>query len=452
MTVYTDEVNIYNTDAIAQGIENAGAANAMVTAVGTDGVKVHPAGQSGSGIVDYTLVDANGVKLYKGGVSVASFGDSATIGKANGPRTVIQSSGVDFYGASDGSVNLAHIGYGEGAATTGTATRPYFTFGTRAANSANGNYSVAEGYNITASAAYSHAEGYASVARGMYSHAQNRGTIALTSSQTVMGKYNEAETETDTFTGDGSTTVFTLSKPIRGMVALTIDGALYPSGYTWAYIEGDNKVSFATKSAPPAGASISIEYVTNNYALIIGNGTSDTSRSNAAELQWNGTLRLHVSGTFKSNTENGIMLEDDTGHGRSMLFGLGSGHIARGIYDRKLNRWITYADDTSVYAGVVNTTSKDAAKKSLGIAAGSISTITVAANSYAESDAIDIRSYGFTSTPTIVVGFYSTAAAGGFGKCSVSVSSASSTSFKVRVFNGDTTQRAPALRWIAVGN
>ena len=85
MTTYTDEISIYNTDAIQDGIDDAhDAYKSVITEVGSTGVKVHPSGQSGSGIVDYTLVDANGTHVYKGGDDVAMFGSTARIGKASG--------------------------------------------------------------------------------------------------------------------------------------------------------------------------------------------------------------------------------------------------------------------------------------------------------------------------------------------------------------------------------
>ena len=58
----------------------------------------------------YGVHIADNINIIKAGVSVAEYGDTARVGKANGPRTVIQSSGMDVYGESDGSVNLAHIG------------------------------------------------------------------------------------------------------------------------------------------------------------------------------------------------------------------------------------------------------------------------------------------------------------------------------------------------------
>lgn len=59
---------------------------------------------------------------------------------------------------------------------------------------ANGDYSHSEGYGATASGISSHAEGY-STANGIYSHAEGYGTSAQRKSQHVFGEFNELDTE-----------------------------------------------------------------------------------------------------------------------------------------------------------------------------------------------------------------------------------------------------------------
>ena len=97
MTTYTDEVNIYNPDAIKDGIDGArDAYKAVVTEVGSTGVKIHPSGQSGSGIVDYTLIDDEGMEVFDGGTSVAKFGSTARIGNASSKHVDVTSGGMEF--------------------------------------------------------------------------------------------------------------------------------------------------------------------------------------------------------------------------------------------------------------------------------------------------------------------------------------------------------------------
>ena len=388
MTTYTDEVNIYNPDAIDGAITEAGNAyKSVVTEVGSTGVKIHPSGQSGSGIVDYTLIDDDGLDVYAGGVNVAQFGaDGAQIGRSSAAHSVIDTNGQRFY-ASNGTTQLANIGYGEGAAQSGTATAPYYTFGTRANGSTVGNYSFAsggqvtasgwnshaegnrttasgesshaeglsttasgsyshaegsnttasgdeahaegynttasgelchaeghstvarglsshaEGYYTTASGYYSHAEGFSAVASGNQSHAQNYGTVATSASQTAIGKYNVPDSRTDTFTGDGATTAFTLTatpepRPLFSPVLVEIDGV---EVHRTTYTLSGTTLTFNT--APASGAVITVTYNLGTYALIIGNGTADNARSNAFAVTWGGAADLSHTLTVDTFTK-----------------------------------------------------------------------------------------------------------------------------------------------------
>lgn len=95
-------------------------------------------------------------------------------------------------------------------------------------NTATGRFAHAEGTTTTASGNSSHAEGTATTASGMTSHAQNSNTIAQGYAQTVIGQYNIAQ---------GSS-------------------------------------AFSTST---------------DYALIVGNGTSN-NRRNAFAMKWDGTF------------------------------------------------------------------------------------------------------------------------------------------------------------------
>lgn len=95
--------------------------------------------------------------------------------------------------------------------------------------SADGWGSHAEGKSTWANGEASHAEGYEAYAMGYASHAQNANTVAHSRSQTVLGEYNREDT-----TGTETT---------RG-----------------------------------------------TYAVIVGNGTSDTARSNALTIDWSGNV------------------------------------------------------------------------------------------------------------------------------------------------------------------
>lgn len=86
---------------------------------------------------------------------------------------------VKTYDSSDNEVVIAHLGYGLGTNSGGgTSYAPYYDLGVRLSGSTKGNYSIAEGYNTTASRFASHAEGENTIARVRASHAEGDNTTA----------------------------------------------------------------------------------------------------------------------------------------------------------------------------------------------------------------------------------------------------------------------------------
>ena len=121
-------------------------------------------------------------------------------------------------------------------------------------NTASGYYSHAEGYNNTASGDESHAEGYNNTASGDYSHAEGR-------VNTASGLSSHAEGYNNTASGEYSHAEGTYNEA---------------SGYA-THVQGKyNIIQSAGQSS------------LGKYCHIVGNGTSDTARSNAHTLDWNG--------------------------------------------------------------------------------------------------------------------------------------------------------------------
>lgn len=113
---------------------------------------------------------------------------------------------------------------------------------------ASGSASHAEGHNTQAISHSSHAEGMETNASGLYSHAEGQGTLANTGSQHVQGKFNIQDTK--------STTTYL-----------------------------------------------------GNFAHIVGNGTSNSKRSNAHTLDWSGNAwfagDVYVGSTSGTNRDDG---------------------------------------------------------------------------------------------------------------------------------------------------
>ena len=110
-----------------------------------------------------------------------------------------------------------------------------------------GQFSVAEGNNTTASGAGSHAEGNNTSASNSYCHSEGSSTKAT-------GKTSHAEGSGTTASGNCS------------------------------HSEGFKTNSIGRNSHAEGDSTI----VDTRYAHIVGNGVSDTSRSNAHTLDWNG--------------------------------------------------------------------------------------------------------------------------------------------------------------------
>ena len=213
------------------------------------------------------LARSNGIAVRDGLTELAIFGASgARIGVATGSHSVIDTDGQRFY-ARDGVLELANIGYGQGASEQGTqANAPYFTFGAREENtqeSGIGNYSFAEGRLVIASEYASHAEGDMTLSSGRASHAEGMGTEAR-------GDRSHAEG---------------VNAVASGTEAHAQNTATIAGKHSQTAIGTYNEEDTSTTTTHP---SMVTSY--GQYALIIGNGTADDARSNAFMVDWVGDI------------------------------------------------------------------------------------------------------------------------------------------------------------------
>lgn len=74
-----------------------------ITAIDENGIKVHAADNVNS---NYAKIDADGMEVYKGGTSVAFYGDTARIGKSNAPHVDITTSSISM---SDGARTVYEV-------------------------------------------------------------------------------------------------------------------------------------------------------------------------------------------------------------------------------------------------------------------------------------------------------------------------------------------------------
>ncbi len=223
------------------------------------------------------LVRSNGVAVREGLTELAAF-------SADGLDVFTYDSGGD-------QVEIAHLGYGEGTAQSGTDYAPYYTLGTRTSGSVIGNYSSVEGNNCTASGFGSHAEGFMNTASGEVSHAEGFYTLASGLGSHAGGSFTEA-------------------KSANQMVIGTFN----------------------------------VDDSDSTYAFIVGNG-SLFSRSNAFTGGWDGRARDHYGQLIPSTDSSITDFKYATNSGGNVYIHCGTTHGAYGIdcwpSDQKLKKDIT---------------------------------------------------------------------------------------------------------------
>jgi hypothetical protein len=235
----------------------------------------------------------------------AVIGETITLGNAaSGSVVTIDSDSMDMV---HGTTEMLHFGYGLGTSMSGTANAPYYTVGTRAANSTVGNYSVAEGYLTTASGFSSHAEGVQTTASANISHAEGANAIAS-------GLYSHAEGNSATASGDAShaegvnTTASGYSSHAEGVTTTASRYAAHAEGHVttasgyYSHAEGygstasgdyshaQNRGTVAAHDNQTAIGRYNDNDSDSSHAFEIGNGTDDDHRSNAFAVDWAGNV------------------------------------------------------------------------------------------------------------------------------------------------------------------
>lgn len=166
-----------------------------------------------------------------------------------------------------------------GINTGGSAVPLYYGY-TRSQNVVSGDFSHVEGVGNTVSARFAHAEGRETEATGDCAHAE--GTMTKASSYAA-----HAEGENTYATGGYSHT----------------EGSGTRASASGAHAEG-----YGTKASSQyqhVSGKYNVNDTSDTYALIVGNGTGDGSRSNALTLDWSGNLETAADVT----NGNGVSLD-----------------------------------------------------------------------------------------------------------------------------------------------
>lgn len=322
-----------------------------ITKINDTGITIHP--EVWTNQSSYIQLTGSGMELFNSsGISIAKYGEDIRLGNVNKGKLLITAGGqghtyedagtyiidendnisaqfledgVTIYGGASGRL-IAHLGYGPGADSGGsTSNAPYYTLGVRDETSpiysGVGNYSVAEGNGNIASEYCSHAEGRYNASIGFCSHSEGSGGLAegaeshtegigchakgLAShaeggNTTASGDYSHAEGYVTTASGysshaeGGLTTASGISSHAEGS-ATTASGN---------YSHAQNRGTDASKRSQTALGTFNEEDTSattthpsgdvsyGQYAVIVGNGTSESARSNALTVDWNGNVDI----------------------------------------------------------------------------------------------------------------------------------------------------------------
>lgn len=276
-----------------------------VRAIG-DGSHAEGVGTSAEGVGSHA--EGNGGSTAKGAGSHAE-GMGST---AHGAQSHAEGSGgTNAYGAGSHAEGAGTIAYGDQSHAEGSGSRA-------------GTMTTNEDGSVTYGGASAHAEGGGTEAAGMSSHAEGGGSKSL-------GSYCHAE---------GSGTVAGITPTADNPNPTQPSSAHAEGSGTVASAEASHAEGLNTIAASPAQhvqGKNNIADGTNKFALIVGNGTSNSERSNAFAVDWDGKIYTGNSDVGVdvscmgdvSNLETMSVIIPVANEYRNTTGGIGGGSITR---------------------------------------------------------------------------------------------------------------------------
>lgn len=198
-------------------------------------------------------------------------------------------------------------------------------------NKASGTYTHAEGVGTTASGYSSHSEGQSTTASGDTSHAEGDNAIASGYSSHAEGGYTTASGEASHAEG-GGTEASGIRSHAEGQGTIASGNQSHAEGVSTIAKHSSQHVFGEYNIADSSTAG---QFAHGNYIQIVGNGTTENSRSNARTLDWNGNETLAGKLTVGTAPVNDMdvatkkYVDDNAGGGSFSL----SDRIAKGTDD-----------------------------------------------------------------------------------------------------------------------
>ena len=311
-TMYTTSSLIYtgSTFTVIGGLSNGQNTT-------TSGSYSHAEGNTTISYGDYSHAEgdstnANGYGSHTEGLSTTSNGDYS---HAEGAYTV--ANGDYSHAEGNGAIANGDYSHAEGSETTAagsythaegdtTVSSGSYSHAEGSITQAIGNASHAEGSSTTAYGDYSHAEGFSTISSGSYSHAEGGNTL-------TRGEYSHAEGFTTIANGDyshaeGAYTISTGPNSHTEGASTTATGLGSHAEGHYTTASGD----FSHAEGLGTITSASYQHAQGMYniasavsgAFILGNGTSNVSRSNLI-FAVNNTVQitgsLNVSGNVTAS-------------------------------------------------------------------------------------------------------------------------------------------------------
>lgn len=162
-------------------------------------------------------------------------------------------------------------------------------------STATGAVSHAEGHSTQAIGGNSHAEGFESVANGICSHAEGNGSIAN-------GQHSHAEGYVCYANGSYSHAEGFMTTAGLGQTGYAAHAEGYDTTATGRNSHAQGLGTIASSREQMALGKYNDEDTNNVYAVIVGNGSGDSDRSNAFGLKWNGDMVIALDTTASSGS------------------------------------------------------------------------------------------------------------------------------------------------------
>lgn len=255
--------------------------------------------------------------------------------------------GTTAYGSwSHAEGNNTKAGYGAHAEGSGTTASGFMSHAEGNSTTSSGSNSHTEGHETIASGGNSHAEGYKTVASGGESHAEGSATKAL-------GNKAHAEGLGTTASGDGSHAEG--SGTNSSAYGSHAEGSGTTASGNGSHAEGRSTIASNDCSHAEGEGTKTSSYAShvqgrynildnNNYADIIGNGGSDTERSNAYTMDWNGNAwfagDVYTKSTSGKNKDEGskkLATEEYVNTASAVIKGKGNSSIKQNLTDTIAN-------------------------------------------------------------------------------------------------------------------